>query len=83
MNTLVTRERKDHVPPNENSWISQSLVDEFPATRSSRLRPREVVIDHQSSFPEHIVGRDEGEELVGATKGKHILRFTEWENVVD
>ena len=73
----IDERMKDHVPPNKNSWFSQSLVDEFPATRSGGLGPREVVIDNQSSFPERIVSRDEGEEFVGAAKGKHILGFTE------
>ena len=74
---------KDDIPPNKNSRLSQSLVDEFPATRSSRLRSREIVIGHQPSFPERIVGRYEGEELVCATDGKHILGFAEREDVVD
>jgi len=59
------------------------LVDEFPATRSRGLRPREIVIDRQPPFPERIVSRDESEELVRATEGKHILGFTEGQNVVN
>lgn len=74
---------KDHIPPNENPRLSQPLIDEFPTTRSSRLRPREIVIDHQPSLPERIVGRYEGEELVCAADGKHVLGFAEREDVVD
>ena len=78
MNTRNIEECKGHVPPHENSRIScQSLADEFPATLSGRLRLCGIVINRQLPFPERFVSHDEGEELVGTTKGNHILCFAE------
>lgn len=74
---MTEMKKKYHVPPNENSWVPQSLVDEFPTARSSSFRTREIVIDRQPSLPEHIVRGDEGEELVRATDGEYILYVAE------
>ena len=68
---------KGHAPPHEDSGISQSLVEELPATRSGRSQLWEIVINHQLSFPECFVSCNEGEELVGTTEGNRILCFTE------
>ena len=53
------------------------MVGEFTATPFGSPRPYEVAINRQPSPPERVVIRDQGEELVSATKRKHILGFTE------